>query len=83
MVTLSCLGLTCIVAMLRPVSWLANPRPGTTPGDRSLGINAVYQDLALVNQLSVYHNMFLNREQINGPLLSNRSMRKLGPGTPG
>jgi simple sugar transport system ATP-binding protein len=44
---------------------------------RSLGIDAVYQDLALVNQLSVYHNMFLNREQINGPLLNNRSMRKL------
>ena len=44
---------------------------------RSLGINAVYQDLALVNQLSVYHNMFLNREQVNGPILNNRSMRKL------
>ena len=29
---------------------------------RSLGIETVYQDLALVNQLSVYHNMFLNRE---------------------
>ena len=44
---------------------------------RSLGIDAVYQDLALVNQLTVYHNMFLNREQVNGPLLNNRSMRKL------
>ena len=33
---------------------------------RSLGIDAVYQDLALVNQLTVYHNMFLNRE--TGPL---------------
>ena len=28
---------------------------------RSLGIDTVYQDLALVNELSVYHNMFLNR----------------------
>ncbi|HEX4092528.1 MAG TPA: ATP-binding cassette domain-containing protein [Trebonia sp.] len=44
---------------------------------RSLGIDAVYQDLALVNQLSVYHNMFLNREQLRWPLLNNRSMRKL------
>jgi simple sugar transport system ATP-binding protein len=44
---------------------------------RSLGIDVVYQDLALVNQLSVYHNMFLNREQVRWPLLSNRSMRKL------
>ena len=44
---------------------------------RSLGIDAVYQDLALVNQLSVYHNMFLNREQVRWPLLSNRAMRRL------
>ncbi len=29
---------------------------------RSLGIECVYQDLALVNGLSIYHNMFLNRE---------------------
>jgi len=42
---------------------------------RSLGIDAVYQDLALINQLSVYHNMFLNRERVRGTLLSNRSMR--------
>jgi ABC-type multidrug transport system ATPase subunit len=44
---------------------------------RSLGIDCVYQDLALVNQLSVYHNMFLNRERLTWPLLNNRSMRKL------
>jgi simple sugar transport system ATP-binding protein len=42
---------------------------------RSLGIDVVYQDLALVNQLSVYHNMFLKRERIRWPLLNNRSMR--------
>ncbi len=36
---------------------------------RSLGIDVVYQDLALVNQLSVYHNMFLNRERIRWPFL--------------
>jgi simple sugar transport system ATP-binding protein len=44
---------------------------------RSLGIDCVYQDLALVNQLSIYHNMFLNREKVRGPLLSNRTMRRL------
>jgi ABC-type sugar transport system ATPase subunit len=44
---------------------------------RSLGIDAVYQDLALVNQLTVYHNMFLNREPVRWPLLRNRVMRKL------
>jgi len=44
---------------------------------RALGINTVYQDLALVNELSVYHNMFLNRERRIGPLLNNRLMRRL------
>jgi ABC-type sugar transport system ATPase subunit len=44
---------------------------------RSLGIDVVYQDLGLINQLSVYHNMFLNREQVRWPLLANRSMRRL------
>ncbi len=44
---------------------------------RSLGIDAVYQDLALVNQLTVYHNMFLNREPVRWPILRNKVMRKL------
>lgn len=44
---------------------------------RSLGIETVYQDLALVNELTVYHNMFLNRELRYFPLpfLNNRKMR--------
>ena len=29
---------------------------------RSLGIEPVYQDLALINELSVYRNMFLDRK---------------------
>ena len=44
---------------------------------RALGIDTVYQDLALVNELTVYHNMFLNRELVRWPLLSNRRMQKL------
>jgi simple sugar transport system ATP-binding protein len=44
---------------------------------RSLGIDTVYQDLALVNELSVYHNMFLNRELVRWPLLRNRAMKRL------
>ena len=44
---------------------------------RSLGIDIVYQDLALVPGLSVYHNMFLNREKVRGPLLNNREMRRI------
>jgi simple sugar transport system ATP-binding protein len=43
---------------------------------RSVGIDTVYQDLALVNELSVYHNMFLNREVVHWPLLNNRAMRQ-------
>ncbi len=43
---------------------------------RSLGIDAVYQDLALVNQLTVFQNMYLNREIIRWPLVRNRVMRK-------
>ena len=45
---------------------------------RSLGIDAVYQDLAVVNQLTVYQNMFLNREKVLWPLplLNSRAMRR-------
>jgi simple sugar transport system ATP-binding protein len=43
---------------------------------RSLGIDAVYQDLALINELTVYHNMYLNREHTRFSLLSNKSMRR-------
>jgi simple sugar transport system ATP-binding protein len=43
---------------------------------RSMGIDIVYQDLALVNQLTVYENMFLNREQVRWPLLRKKQMRK-------
>ena len=51
---------------------------------RSLGIECVYQDLALANSLSIYHNMFLNREIVYpGPfrLLNNRAMRRRADGT--
>jgi simple sugar transport system ATP-binding protein len=45
---------------------------------RALGIETVYQDLALVNELSVYHNMFLNKELRHKPLplLNKREMRR-------
>jgi simple sugar transport system ATP-binding protein len=46
---------------------------------RSLGIETVYQDLALVDQLSVYRNMFLQREPVFGGalgILDERQMRR-------
>ncbi|MGO9582315.1 MAG: ATP-binding cassette domain-containing protein [Acidimicrobiales bacterium] len=45
---------------------------------RHHGIETVFQDLALVDELSVYHNLFLNREYTGGGwfrFLKNRSMR--------
>jgi simple sugar transport system ATP-binding protein len=47
---------------------------------RAHGIQTVYQDLALVNDLSVFHNMFLGREPkkrvLGLPLLDNHKMRQ-------
>jgi ABC-type sugar transport system ATPase subunit len=45
---------------------------------RSLGIDCVYQDLALIDELSVFHNLFLNREPRIGPtsLVDNRRMKR-------
>jgi simple sugar transport system ATP-binding protein len=52
--------------------------PHSVDHARKLGIDAVYQDLALIDELSVFHNMFLNRERLQSPLpfLANRIMRK-------
>jgi simple sugar transport system ATP-binding protein len=46
---------------------------------RKLGIDTVYQDLALINELSIFHNVFLNREltyPLPFRLLNNREMRR-------
>ena len=45
---------------------------------REHGIETVYQDLALINELSVFHNMFLNTEVTRKPLplLNNREMKQ-------
>jgi simple sugar transport system ATP-binding protein len=44
---------------------------------RAKGIDTVYQDLALIDELSVYHNLFLRREKVHRPLpfLANREMK--------
>ncbi|HTZ35377.1 MAG TPA: ATP-binding cassette domain-containing protein [Stellaceae bacterium] len=54
-------------------------RLGSVDEARAFGIECVYQDLALVNGLSIYHNMFLNRELLwGGPFgfLDHRTMRR-------
>jgi simple sugar transport system ATP-binding protein len=54
---------------------------GSPRDARAHGIETVYQDLALIGDLSIYHNMFLGREyhkRILGlKLLDNRKMRDL------
>ena len=46
---------------------------------RSLGIECVFQDLALIDELSVFANLFLHRERVHRPLplLKRREMRRL------
>jgi simple sugar transport system ATP-binding protein len=52
--------------------------PKSVDDARAHGIDTVFQDLALVDQLSVYHNLFLRREKVFKPVpfLANREMRK-------
>jgi ABC-type sugar transport system ATPase subunit len=52
--------------------------PRSVDHARSLGIDTVYQDLALVDELSVFQNMFLRRERVHRPIpfVANRAMRK-------
>jgi simple sugar transport system ATP-binding protein len=52
--------------------------PKSVDDARAQGIDTVYQDLALVDELSVYHNMFLRRERVHVPipLLNNALMRR-------
>jgi ABC-type sugar transport system ATPase subunit len=52
--------------------------PKSVDDARAQGIDTVYQDLALVDELSVYHNMFLRRERVHLPIpfLNNALMRR-------
>jgi len=53
-------------------------QPKSVDDARSQGIGTVYQDLALIDELSVYHNLFLRRERLLKPLplLANRRMKR-------
>ena len=89
----SCLGSGRMATLIKILSGFHQPDTGTivskgqevhfsSPREaRAHGIETVYQDLALIGDLSVYHNMFLGREyhkRILGlKLLDNRKMRNL------
>ncbi|NCZ72802.1 MAG: sugar ABC transporter ATP-binding protein, partial [Actinobacteria bacterium] len=47
----------------------------------ALGIEIVYQDLALCDNLDIVHNMFLGREEISGITLNESSMESLAKKT--
>jgi D-xylose transport system ATP-binding protein len=54
----------------------------TSPHDASgLGIEVVYQDLALCENLDIVHNMFLGREEVSTRMLNNALMEKQASAT--
>jgi simple sugar transport system ATP-binding protein len=52
--------------------------PKSVDDARTQGIETVYQDLALIDELSVYHNLYLRKERVHRPLplLANRQMKR-------
>ncbi len=52
--------------------------PKSVDDARARGIDTVYQDLALIDELSVYHNLALRREKVHRaiPFLANREMKR-------
>jgi simple sugar transport system ATP-binding protein len=52
--------------------------PKSVDDARAKGIDTVYQDLALIDELSVYHNLFLRRERVHHPipLVANARMKR-------
>ncbi|HWV02312.1 MAG TPA: ATP-binding cassette domain-containing protein [Devosia sp.] len=51
---------------------IANPKAAA-----AIGIEFVYQDLALCNNLDIVQNMFLGRERTSGPFLDDEAMEDL------
>jgi simple sugar transport system ATP-binding protein len=52
--------------------------PKSVDDARANGIETVYQDLALIDELSVYHNLFLRKERVHRPfpILANKQMKR-------
>jgi len=59
------------------ILWEGRPVHIRTPNDSAaLGIQTVYQDLALADNLDIVQNMFLGRERIRRGLLDEESMER-------
>ena len=58
------------------IFWEGEPVRIRTPRDAAaLGIETVFQDLALCNNLDIVQNMFLGRERVNGVVLDEERWR--------
>jgi ABC-type sugar transport system ATPase subunit len=71
----------CIAGIYQPdegeVSWEGHPVHIGSPRDAArLGIETVYQDLALADNLDIVQNMFLGRERLHHGLLDEDSMER-------
>jgi ABC-type sugar transport system ATPase subunit len=71
----------CIAGIHEPdegeIVWDGSPVHIRTPKDAaSLGIETVYQDLALADNLDIVQNMFLGRERVRRALLDEDSMER-------
>lgn len=76
----------CIAGIYTPETgeFVFEGNPVTISGPRdatALGIEIVYQDLALCDNLDIVHNMFLGREEISGITLNESSMESLAKKT--
>jgi ABC-type sugar transport system ATPase subunit len=71
----------CISGVYQPdhgeISWEGHPvRVHSTRDAAKLGIETVYQDLALCDNLDIVQNMFLGRERLSGGLLDEDEMER-------
>jgi D-xylose transport system ATP-binding protein len=76
----------CIAGIYTPESgeFIFEGKPVQINGPRdatALGIEIVYQDLALCDNLDIVHNMFLGREEKSGITLNESSMESLAKKT--
>jgi len=76
----------CIAGIYTPETgeFIFEGNPVTISGPRdatALGIEIVYQDLALCDNLDIVQNMFLGREEISGITLNESSMESLAKKT--